>query len=176
MRGDRFSFRFCWHQCLAFSWLRSQQQVWRRAFPIIIPDGVGKAKRKRRSGWAQSRRVTALLLWIIHSHSDRTWMAWLQLLTCAITLTLSITLSPSLTLSQTRVHRKNPDTHTHTHTLCFPFRTISCGICESWWRMIFTVNSRTPVLWKWPLKPITWIYQSELGNSVSQVCVKFLNV
>lgn len=114
MRGDRFSFRFCWHQCLAFSWLRSQQQVWRRAFPIIIPDGVGKAKRKRRSGWAQSRRVTALLLWIIHSHSDRTWMAWLQLLTCAITLTLSITLSPSLTLSQTRVHRKNPDTHTHT--------------------------------------------------------------
>lgn len=85
-----------------------------------------KAKRKRCSSWAQSRRATALLLWIIHSHSDRTWMAWLQLLTCAITLTLSITPSPSLTPSQTHMRWK-ADTQPMLSTQDNFMR-----VCESW--------------------------------------------
>lgn len=124
-------------------------------------------KRKRRSSWAQSQRATALLLWIIHSHSDRTWMAWLQLLTCAITLTLSIThfLSPSLTPLQTHMHWK-----TDTHTQCFPLRTILQGYVKT--DSIWSLQSTAGLLYsrqKWALQPIIWIYQGEQGNSLSQV-------
>lgn len=69
----------------------------------LSPSSLQSEKQRERDAAAE-RRATALLLWIIHSHSDRTWMAWLQLLTCAITLTLSITLSPSLTPSSTHMH------------------------------------------------------------------------
>lgn len=40
-------------------------------------------------------------------------------------------LSLTHTLADTRTPKEPRHTHTHTHPLCFPLRTISCGICES---------------------------------------------
>lgn len=116
---------FCWHQCLAYFWLHSQKQVWRRAFPIVITENRERNAAAERRAREQLHCFFELF---IHTQTEAEWLDSNYWPVQSPSLFPSLFLSLTHTLTDTHALK---DRHTHT-----PNAFHSGQFYEGMWKLI----------------------------------------